>query len=133
MELQIKIIGTLMMALSIMHIPFPRYFRWSQELKGVSLMNRQMMYVHTLFIAFVLLMMGLLCAYAGSDLIHTRLGHLVLLGFALFWSLRLVIQFVGFSPSLWKGKPFETTVHIIFSLLWVYFAFVLWAAFSAWK
>jgi hypothetical protein len=133
MEVQLSIIGCLMIALAIMHIPFPKYFRWAEDLKGISLLNRQMMYVHTLFLGVVLFLMGLLCTAEGPDLLHTRLGHWVLLGFALFWTLRLLIQFVGYSSSLWKGKVFETTIHILFSLLWTYFTFVLWMAFNSWK
>lgn len=39
---------------------------------------------------------------------------------------KLFIQFFGYSPKLWKGKLFETAVHIIFSFLWIYISFVFW-------
>ena len=133
MEIHLEIIGIILILLSCIHPFFPRYFSWKEDFEGVSVINRQMMYVHTLFIAVVLLLMGLLCFYTSVDLLHTQLGHYILLGLALFWTLRLVVQFIGFSPELWKGKRFETTVHIIFSLLWIYFSFVFWAAFSSWK
>ena len=38
------------------------------------------------------------------------------IGLAAFWGIRLAIQFVGYSPALWRGKTFETTMHVLFSL-----------------
>jgi hypothetical protein len=35
------------------------------------------------------------------------------------------VQFFGYSSSLWKGKPFETTVHVGFSMLWAFLTLVL--------
>ncbi|MBG8555928.1 hypothetical protein [Hymenobacter guriensis] len=120
MELQLKLIGALLLLLAGLHAGFPRYFNWAGELKPLSLINRQMMYVHTLFIALVVLLMGLLCLGYASDLLHTRLGHGVALGLSVFWLVRLVVQFFGYSAELWRGKRFETTIHVVFSLLWLY-------------
>src|SRR4051794_22990231 len=121
MELHLKIVGALLIALALAHSFFPRYFKWSSDLSGIALINRQMMHVHTFFIAFVLLMIGILCVSSSELLNTTELGHRVAFGLAVFWIARLVIQFFWYSTELWKGKPFETTVHILFSILWVYF------------
>ncbi len=50
-----KIIGFLLITLALVHIIFPKYFNWNKELKALSLINRQMMTVHTFFIAFTVL------------------------------------------------------------------------------
>ena len=120
MIIHLQIIGTLLILLSLIHIVFPSYFNWKKELISLSLMNRQMMGVHTFFIAFVVSLMGLLCLTASADLIETSLGRKVSFGLALFWSTRLFFQLFIYSPKLWKGKRFETIVHIIFTLLWLY-------------
>jgi hypothetical protein len=108
------------MALALIHVIFPRYFNWKEELKSLSLMNQQMMTIHTFFIALVVFLMGLLCLTSSTDLIETRLGKTISLGLGVFWSVRLFIQFFGYSSKLWKGKTFETIVHIVFSIFWVY-------------
>jgi hypothetical protein len=95
-------------------------------LKPLSLINRQMMIVHTFFVAFMVFLMGMLCWVATEELIHTKLGKLVSLGFAIFWTARLVIQFFGYSSELWKGKTFETIAHILFSGLWIYLSGLFW-------
>lgn len=120
MEVHFKIIGYLLVALALLHVGFPRRFEWEIELKPLSLLNRQMMYVHTFFVALVVLLMGLLCITSAPELNTTPLGHRITLAMGIFWGLRLVIQFFGYSSELWRGKRFETIVHIVFSLLWTY-------------
>ncbi|MEH0153108.1 hypothetical protein V6R21_03120 [Limibacter armeniacum] len=124
MALQLKIIGILLIVLSAIHVVFPRYFNWKEEFHQVSLINRQMMYIHTFFIAFVVLLMGLLCLTSSDELTGTSLGKKVALGLSVFWSFRLLFQFFGYSSRLWKGKWFETSVHVLFSILWVYLSVV---------
>lgn len=112
------------MALALIHVIFPKYFNWKKELKSLSLINRQMMTVHTFFIALAVFLMGLLCLTSTAELIETKLGKTISLGLGIFWSTRLIIQFFGYSTELWKGKTFETIVHILFSLLWAYLSMV---------
>lgn len=131
MELHFKIIGVLLIGLALMHIPFPKQFRWKEELRPLSLLNREMMYVHTLFIALMILLMGFLCLFSSNDLVSTQLGRRVSLGMGIFWVTRLFIQFFGYSSELWKGKVFETTMHILFSILWIYFSVIFVAVWLA--
>ena len=124
MEIHYKIIGILLIALAFVHVIFPKYFKWEKELKSLSLINRQIMKVHTFFIALVVFLIGLLCLTSANELINTELGKKVSLGFGIFWSFRLIIQFFGYSSKLWKGKKMETIVHVIFSILWAYLSYV---------
>lgn len=129
MEIHIKIIGVLLIGLALIHVVFPKYFNWDKELKSLSLINRQMMTVHTFFIALTVLLMGLLCLTSSTEIIQTNLGKKISLGLGIFWSIRLFIQFFGYSNDLWKGKKFETSMHIIFSLLWTYLSIVFWVTY----
>lgn len=124
MEIHFRIIGVLLIILSFAHLVFPKYFNWNKEFESLSLINRQMMYVHTFFIAFVVLLIGVLCLSSSTELIYTPLGRRVDLGIGLFWLARLFIQFFGYSPKLWKGKRLETIIHILFSLLWTYLSVI---------
>ena len=123
MELQLKFIGVLLVVLAFMHFAFAKYFKWKEELHCISLINRQMMQVHTFFIALVVLLMGILCFTSSTELIETSLGKKISFGLGLFWFIRLLVQFFGYSTKLWKGKKFETIIHIVFSVLWTYFSF----------
>lgn len=120
MIIHLRIIGFVFMALALVHLVFPRYFRWKEQLTGLSLINRQMMQVHTFFIALVVFLIGLLCCTSATDLVETALGRRIALGLGIFWGLRALVQWFVYSPDLWRGKRLETTIHILFSLLWVY-------------
>lgn len=129
MVLQLKIIGLVLIVLALVHFVFPKYFHWEKELRGLSLVNKQIMYVHTFFIGLVVFLIGILCFFSPIELIETNLGKQISLGFAIFWSARLWIQFFGYSSELWRGKFFETSVHIVFVLLWSYLSVIFWKIF----
>lgn len=116
----LQITGFLLMVLGLAHAIFPRHFRWREETAGLSLLTRQILYIHTAFIGLTVFLIGLLCATCAQDLIGTSLGKRICLGLAVFWGIRLVVQFFGYSPVLWRGKPFETAMHILFSLFWAF-------------
>lgn len=120
MELHLQIIGTLLIILAVAHLRFPKYFNWKQELHSLSIINRQMMYVHSLFIAIVLFLLGVLCLTSSKELIATTLGRRISFGLGMFWMARLYVQFFGYSSKIWAGKSFATTVHVVFSLFWAY-------------
>jgi len=120
MELNLKIAGLLQIGLALLHALFPRRFDWKKELVPLTLLSRQIMYVHTLFVALTVFLIGVLCLTSAGDLISTTLGRRIAVGLAIFWLTRLYIQFFGYSSELWKGKAFETAIHIVFSIFWIY-------------
>ncbi len=124
MELHLKIIGWVLVLLSFSHIAFPWYFSWKTDFGKVSLINRQMFKVHVFFIALFVLLTGLMNLNLSEDLITTHLGRWICLGLGFFWGLRSIIQFFGYSSKIWKGKFFETTMHVFFSLFWIYMTVV---------
>ncbi|WP_346883004.1 hypothetical protein [uncultured Algibacter sp.] len=122
MHIHLNIIGIILIVLALIHIIFPRYFNWEKELKNINLANQQIMIVHTFFIALTVGLIGVLCVTSASELIETNLGKKISLGLGVFWLVRLFFQFFVYSPKLWRGKPFETSIHILFSILWCYFS-----------
>ena len=124
MELHLKLIGFCLIALGLVHATFSKQFNWKQELSTLSIMNREMMHVHTFFIAFVLFLIGLLCLTSSKELLETALGKRISLGLGIFWVVRLYVQFFVYSSKIWRGKTFETIVHIIFCVFWAYLSAV---------
>jgi hypothetical protein len=120
MELHLNISGWLLVALALMHIGLPNYFKWKDELKSLELFTKQMLQVHTFFIALTVFLMGLLCITSAQGLIETELGKKITLGLGVFWLIRLFFQLFIYSSQLWKGKKFETSMHILFTILWTY-------------
>lgn len=116
----LQITGTLLAILGLAHAAFPRYFRWKEETIRLSLLTRQILYVHTGFIGLTVFLIGILNMTCAHDLANTALGKRISLGLAAFWGIRLVVQFWGYSPDLWRGKRFETIMHILFSVFWAW-------------
>jgi hypothetical protein len=124
MEFHLKTIGILLSILDFIHLGFPRYFDWKNELKSLNLVNRQIFKVHTFFIGLVVLLIGLLCYFCSSELVTTELGRKICIGLSVFWILRLYFQLFFYSTDLWKGKKLETNIHIVFTAFWIYMCWV---------
>ena len=130
LETHLKITGFVLITLALVHVIFPKYFSWKKDLAQLSLVNRQMMIVHTFFVALFVLLIGILCLTSYNELIHTVLGQRIALGLSVFWGIRFIIQFVGYSSKLWKGKTFETIVHVVFSFFWVYLTIIFFLVYQ---
>jgi len=84
-----------------------------------------MVYVHCGFIGLMVLMQGILALFFTRQLVDSSaLAKPVLAGIALFWLARLFVQLFVYSPELWRGNRFNTVVHLLFSMLWIYLAIV---------
>jgi hypothetical protein len=123
--LHLRIAGVLLGLLVILNIFVPRRFKWREELANVSLLNRQIFQVHALFIIVILAMFAALLLTCARQIAEpTPLARAILVGLTAFWTLRLFVQFFVYDSALWRGKRFETVMHILFSLLWTYFVAV---------
>ena len=125
LNLHLKIVGGLLLALAMAHCYFPKRFGWRAELEKVSLLTRQIFYVHCFFIWLVLVMFGLLSLVYTARLIQpTPLARLILWAFTLFWGARLIIQLFVYDVKLWKGNRFNTLMHWLFTTMWSYYVSV---------
>ncbi|MGJ8661826.1 MAG: hypothetical protein ACSHXL_07295 [Bacteroidota bacterium] len=120
MERLIDITGIGLILLALAHAFFPKYFKWKEELVAVSPLTRQIFYVHTFFVALMVLLMGVFCLMNAEDIKTSLMGKQISGGFAVFWGCRLLIQFFGYSAELWRGKKLETIIHVLFSIIWLY-------------
>jgi hypothetical protein len=121
LEFHLHVAGALQIALALMHIFFSKRFHWKEELARLSLLNRQIFIVHTIFICVVLMMIGGLSLFASNAILKpTLLSQLILGGFAALWALRLIVQWCVYDSSLWRGDTFRTFVHVAFTALWLY-------------
>ena len=129
LELALRAVGFSLLGLAALHAFFPKRFRWREDFAQVSLLNRQIFYVHCAFIGLTLILMGLLCLLCPETLLQpSPLGQLVTAGLSLFWFCRLAAQWLVYDTSLWRGKPFETGMHILFTGLWLTYTTVFASA-----
>jgi len=135
LSLHLQIVGGLLIVLSFSHLYFGRYLNWKSDAVKLSPINRQIFHVHTFFICFVLVMMGILCLFFPHALlppaVPTLLSKLFLIGMTVFWVTRLVFQWCVYDSSLWRGHRLNTVAHLAFSLLWIYFTLIFALALRA--
>jgi hypothetical protein len=120
-RIHLQIVGALLLSLSLAHSVFSRYFRWKEELAALSLFTRQVFQVHTFFIALLLAMLGACSLFYTDALLEpSALSRVLLTGVVIFWLARLLVQFFVYKSAIWRGRPFYTFMHAMFSLFWVY-------------
>jgi hypothetical protein len=121
LTLHLHIVGALLVLLGISHWLFNRYFGWERELAPISLLTRQVFFVHTFFIGLGVVMAGVgSLLYANALLRPSSLSRAILAGMAAFWLCRLLVQFFVYDAAIWRGNPFWTLMHFVFSALWIY-------------
>jgi hypothetical protein len=125
LEIHFKIVGALMFFLAAIHGFLPRRFDWANELRRLSLLNRQIFLVHCSFIVLLLLLLGTLSlVYTPALMQPTLLAKLVLAGLTVFWGARLFTQLFVYDSRLWRGSPINTVVHALFTAIWTYYTAV---------
>jgi len=121
--------GVLLAALVVVNLFVPSRFGWRTDLSRVSLLNRQIFQAHSVFLVLTLALSSALLLTTDDALLEpSRLSRAVLLGLTIFWSLRMVMQWWFYSPDIWRGSRFFTTMHVVFSMTWIYMTAVFGAA-----
>jgi hypothetical protein len=133
--LHLRIVGLVMASLVLINLHVPARFHWREELSRLSLLNRQIFQAHSVFLVLMLGLFSALLLTSAADLLEpTRLSRAVLTGLTIFWGLRMVMQWFFYSPEIWRGNRFNTVMHYVFSVTWIYvtavFAASLWSTLS---
>ena len=129
LTLNLRICGVAMLALATIYPAYFRYFNWKEELQKVSLLTRQVFFVHSGFIMILLYLQGILLALFPAAVTEPSGAGLALtVGMTVFWIYRLIAQLWIYKRELWVGRRLNTFVHVVFTVLWVYFsAICVWA------
>lgn len=121
LQIHLQVAGALLLGLAAMHPFMPKHFGWHKELANVSLFTRQVFYVHAIFIFLIVVMFGVLSLCFAPQLLSPHPLAAALLGaMALFWGVRLILQWCFYDRRLWRGHRFNTVMHYAFTALWCY-------------
>jgi hypothetical protein len=121
LHVHLQIVGFLLVLLGLSHALMNRYFGWRKELAGISLLTRQIFFVHTFFIALGVILGGAVSlAFPNALLTPAPFNRAILASMAFFWLCRLLAQFFVYDSAIWHGNPGRTCMHIAFSTLWCY-------------
>jgi len=116
----LRVAGAGLILLAGLHVPIGRHLKWREEASLLSPVNASIFRVHTFFICFVLVMMGLPCLVDPSVFLESsRAGAWLAWSFSVFWTIRLFFQWFVYPRDLWRGKKMETIVHAWFTIVWL--------------
>jgi hypothetical protein len=122
----IQLAGALHLFVACANFALPGILGYRENLAKVTPIIREIFLVHALYIILVLVGIGLLCLFFPSDLAGaSKLGRFLCVFLAIFWSLRVVIQFCFYDPTTKRDHPFG---NFLFSIIFLYFAVIFVAA-----
>ena len=131
-EIHLRVVGGLLLAIAALSVYVPRHFGWGAEIQRLTLLARQVFVIHAAFVSLVLVLLGLLLTlHAPALLAPGALPRATLVGLLVMWSARMLAQWFFYDARLWRGKPFETFMHVLFSAIYVYFVVTFAAALVA--
>lgn len=133
LELSLRLAGVGLIVLAWAHLPMARRLKWGDESRRMSAVNASIFQVHALFIAVMLVIMGLPCLLAPDVWLEpSRAGAWWSWSFAGFWAIRCYCQWFVYGSDLWRGRRLETAMHLLFSVVWVALT-TLFGACGAWQ
>lgn len=117
-EWLIWLCGMHSLGFAVFHMMFWKWFGWPRDLQRTSLATRAVTQILNLRLIYVFLGIAALCFFLPEELLHTRLGQVVMAGMAVFWLGRLVEQFV----FLRINRPLVHVLSLLFAVGAVLFA-----------
>jgi len=125
MKTWLQIAGLLQVLLALAHFGFARKLGWRDDLQRVSLLTRQVFWVHASFLMLVLAGFGSVSLFYADELRGgSPLARFLVGGLTTFWAVRWYCQFFVYRSELWRGNRVHTTAHILFALLWTFLTLV---------
>lgn len=95
-EVTILIGGFYNLGFIVFHLMFWKIFQWKKDLSSLTFINRSVMQILNLCLTFVFLVMAYVSFFHIPELVQTNLGRMLLIGFSLFWFLRMIEQVIFF-------------------------------------
>ncbi len=127
--MNLRAAGVLLAVLVVVNVFVPSRFAWRADMAKLSLLNRQIFQAHSVFLVLVLALSSVLLLTSADALLEpSRLSRAILLGLTIFWGLRMLMQWFFYSPVIWRGNRLFTTMHVVFSMAWIYMTALFGAA-----
>lgn len=99
----------------------PQKMRWTENLKNVELIFKQVFVVHCVFLVACVFAMGLVCIMLPHQLLKEPMGRLLLGFMAVFWTARVCTQFFYYDSNIKREYP---VFNILFGIAFLYLAII---------
>lgn len=92
--LLLYICGIYNLAFAIFHIFFWKIFKWNDDLRKISIGNRAIIQILNIRLIYMFFLMAFVYIFYPDQLIETKIGFVLLIGFLGFWIGRTIEQFI---------------------------------------
>lgn len=93
----IKLAALFNFVFGVFHLFFWKLLKWEDQLKRVSLVNKAVVQTLNICLTFIFLLIAYIFFFHSDEILTTSIGRVLLLGMALFWSVRVVAQLYFFN------------------------------------
>jgi hypothetical protein len=129
LELLIFVGGVFHFGILLASAMVPKVLDWKETLGRLDGLNRQLIWVHGVFIVLVIVGFGLLSVIFASDLATgAPLARAMCFFIAFFWAARLVVQFFVFDAKPYLASTFLKVGYHGLTAVFIYNAVVYSAA-----
>ena len=104
--------GAFHLAFAVFHLFFWRFLDWKRDLAHLTSINRAVMQILNLCLAFGLIAVAYISFFLSTELLSTNLGKTMLISISLFWFARLIEQLVFFGLK----KRLSVMLTILFAV-----------------
>ena len=108
-----RLAGLIMVGLVVANAVLPSRFNYAENLKGASLIVRQIFYVHCVYLVLVIAGLGLLCLGWPELLLEEGLAQGFCAFFAFFWLSRVLAQLIYYDKELRAQERFWDVFFIL--------------------
>lgn len=107
------IAGCMQLLIAVLNVGLVRIMGWQGDLERMPLLVREVFKVHSLFISITVAGFGILTLRFSNTIVsgNDELARWIAGAIGIFWSVRAIIQWTGYSASHWRGLPAETSIH----------------------
>jgi hypothetical protein len=125
LSLSVWLAGLGQFVLPVVSVQIPGRFHWRVELPRLGAANRKLFLVATGYIVFTYLAFGVLTLALHDEMVAgDRAAAGLALFIALYWLVRLVLDWFWFGHRVWPSGPRYVIAHIGLELLFAYLAAV---------
>jgi len=117
--LLLYICGFYNLSFAVFHIYFWKIFKWKEDLTRNSVANRAIIQILNIRLIYVFLLMAFIYFFSPDQLVTTKIGLVLLIGFLGFWTGRFIEQlvFLRVKSGLATVLTFILFIGIILHLL----------------
>jgi hypothetical protein len=101
------------LAIAILNLFLARILRWHDDLGRISLLLREVFWVHSWFISVTLTIFAVVTFRFAGEMAMNPMGRWLAAGIGGFWALRTILQIAYYSSAHWRGNKARTVIHIV--------------------